>query len=262
MDENSGDFTAEGGVTSSHVPDQDPNKGSQMLSGSDPIQAHARKMTSANHNRSIRYEGDAAMSQGANRILADVIDVDREKRTLKADGHVTTDLWEQPKDDSPQSGSGKAAPEKGASKARAPVRTVTHAAHLVYTDENRLALYSGGVDLARGPLGVKCDRLEAYLAKSDSGDSRLDKAFADGTVRIVNSADGKTRTGDGTHSEYYAGEKRVVLRGSDAKFVDSGGNTSQGQELTYYIDDDRLLVNGAPKDPVKTRIVHGRKPSP
>ncbi|HUP02653.1 MAG TPA: LPS export ABC transporter periplasmic protein LptC, partial [Bryobacteraceae bacterium] len=226
LDESTGDFTAEGGVISSHMPDQDPKKGSQMLNGSDPIQARAQKMASTNHNDTLHYEGGAVMSQGANRILADAIDVDRKKRTLKADGHVTTDLWEQPKDDAAPSGAGKGA---AADKARAPVRTVAHAAHLVYTDEDRRAFYSGGVDLTRGPLHVTATRLEAFLSSANSGDSRLDKAFADGAVQIVDTAGGKTRTGDGTHSEYYATEKKVILRGSDAKLVDSGGNTSVGQ---------------------------------
>jgi lipopolysaccharide export system protein LptA len=251
MDENTGDFTAEEGVVSSHMPDQDPNKGSQMLSGSDPVQARARKMVSTNHNRSIHYEGDAVMWQGANRILADAIDVDREKRMLTANGNVTTDLWEQPKTDPPNGA--QAAPQKPASA----VRTVAHAPHLVYTDENRLAVYTGGVDLARAGLWVKSTELRAYLASG--GDSRLDKAFAEGAVQIVDSAGGHTRTGTGNHSEYYAIEKKVILRGSNAKLVDSGGNASEGAELTYYPDDDRLLVNGAPKSPVKTRLNHGRK---
>jgi lipopolysaccharide export system protein LptA len=251
MDENTGDFTAEEGVVSSHMPDQDPNKGSQMLSGSDPVQARARKMVSTNHNRSIHYEGDAVMWQGANRILADAIDVDREKRMLTANGNVTTDLWEQPKTDPPNGA--QAAPQKPASA----VRTVAHAPHLVYTDENRLAVYTGGVDLARAGLWVKSTELRAYLASG--GDSRLDKAFAEGAVQIVDSAGGHTRTGTGNHSEYYAIEKKVILRGSNAKLVDSGGNASEGAELTYYPGDGRLLVNGAPKSPVKTRLNHGRK---
>ena len=251
MDENTGDFTAEEGVVSSHMPDQDPNKGSQMLSGSDPVQARARKMVSTNHNRSIHYEGDAVMWQGANRILADAIDVDREKRMLTANGNVTTDLWEQPKTDPPNGA--QAAPQKPASA----VRTVAHAPHLVYTDENRLAVYTGGVDLARAGLWVKSTELRAYLASG--GDSRLDKAFAEGAVQIVDSAGGHTRTGTGNHSEYYAIEKKVILRGSNAKLVDSGGNASEGAELTYYPDDDRLLVNGAPKSPVKTRLNRSRK---
>jgi lipopolysaccharide export system protein LptA len=247
MDQNTGDFTAEDGVTSSRLPDQDPKKSSEMLSGDDPVQARARKMVSTNRNRSIHYEGDAVMSQGANRILADAIDLDREKRTLVANGNVTTDLWEQPKD---EAGRKKAPPA-------AAVRTVAHAPHMVYTDDTRLALYTGGVDLARAGLWVKSTELRAYLA--NAGDSRLDKAFADGAVQIVDSAGGRTRNGTGNHSEYYAADKKVILRGSNAKLVDSGGNTSEGLELTYYPDDDRLLVNGAPNDPVKTRINHSRK---
>jgi lipopolysaccharide export system protein LptA len=253
LDEKSGDFTAEDGVTSSHMPDQDPKKSSDMLSGSDPVQGRARKMVSTNRNRSIHYEGEAVMSQGANRILADAIDLDRENRTLTANGNVTTDLWEQPKDDPPNN----APPKAPARKPPPAVRTVVHAPHMVYTDENRLAVYTGGVDLARAGLWVKSTELRAYLA--NGSDSRLDKAFADGAVQIVDSAAGHTRTGTGSHSEYYAIEKKVVLRGAHAKLVDSGGNATEGIELTYYPDDDRLLVNGAQKEPVKTRLVHGRK---
>jgi len=250
MDQNTGDFTAEDGVTSSRLPDKDPKKSSEMLSGDDPVQARARKMVSTNRNRSIHYEGDAVMSQGANRILADAIDLDREKRTLVANGNVTTDLWEQPKADPPKAGQ-KAAPPAAA------VRTVVHAPHMVYTDESRLALYTGGVDLARAGLWVKSTELRAYLA--NAGDSRLEKAFADGAVQIVDSGGGRTRNGTGNHSEYYAADKKVILRGSNAKLVDSAGNTSEGHELTYYPDDDRLLVNGAPKSPVKTRLNRSRK---
>ena len=70
------------------------------------MQAQARKMVSTNHNRRIHYEGNVVMWQGANRILADTIDVDREKRSLTADGNVTHDLWEQPKDEQRRPGLG------------------------------------------------------------------------------------------------------------------------------------------------------------
>ena len=103
LDQRTGDFVAEGNVTSSRLPDKDQKKNSEMLSGDDPLQATARKMDSRNRNRQIHYEGAVHMWQGANRIQADVVDVDRnldpQKRTLVADGHVVTNLWEEPKDD-------------------------------------------------------------------------------------------------------------------------------------------------------------------
>ncbi len=88
MDQRTGDFVAEGSVNSSRLPDKDQKKNSEMLSGDEPLQAQARKMDSRNRNRTIHYEGGATMWQGANRIQADTIDVDRITRGLVADGNV------------------------------------------------------------------------------------------------------------------------------------------------------------------------------
>jgi len=46
MDQRTGDFTAEGQVKSSRLPDQNQKKNSEMLSGDQPIEAQARKMDS------------------------------------------------------------------------------------------------------------------------------------------------------------------------------------------------------------------------
>ncbi|MGB7723015.1 MAG: LPS export ABC transporter periplasmic protein LptC [Bryobacteraceae bacterium] len=243
MDQRTGDFTAEGQVKSSRLPDQDQKKNSQMLSGDQPIEAQARKMDSSNHNRVIHYEGDVAMRQGANRIQAGVIDVNREKRTLVADGNVVTNLWEEPQGDEKTSA--------------APVLTVVHASHLVYTEENRLAVYTGGVLLRRPGLQVKSKELRAYLAGAPSGpgaDSRLDKAFADGAVEIVETAPDRTRTGTGEHAEYYTDVQKVVLRGGRPKLVDSVKGSMQGDELTYFANDGRLLGSGSPQQPITSRI--------
>src|SRR5438093_10179171 len=101
-------------------------------------------MDSASRNRKLHYEGNAQMWQGANRIQADAIDLDREKRTLLAVGNVVTQLWEQPK----EVAASALAPKKP-EKAAAPVLTVVRAPRLVYTEEDRLAVYSGGATLSR-----------------------------------------------------------------------------------------------------------------
>jgi lipopolysaccharide export system protein LptA len=212
-----------------------------MLSGDQPIEAQARKMDSSNHNRSIHYEGDVTMRQGANRIQAGVIDVNREKRTLAADGNVVTNLWEEPK--------GDAAPSPSPS----PILTVVHAPHLLYTDENRLADYTGGVLLTRPGLQVKGRELRAFLAESGA-DSRLEKAFTDGAVEIMQTAPDRTRTGTGEHAEYYTDVQKVVLRGGRPKLIDSKKGSMQGDELTYFANDGRLLGSGSPEQPVNSRI--------
>src|SRR5207244_1812128 len=96
LDRATGNFSAEGHVSSSRVQEkQTPNSG--LLSGGEPIQATAQRMTSQNRNSFIRYEGQADMWQGANRIRADKIEIDREARRLVATGSVQTQLLEQEK---------------------------------------------------------------------------------------------------------------------------------------------------------------------
>ncbi|HUK17125.1 MAG TPA: LptA/OstA family protein [Bryobacteraceae bacterium] len=246
MDQRTGDFTAEGNVNSSRMPEKDAQKNSQMLSSDEPLQAQARRMVSTNHNHNIHYEGNVLMWQGANRISADAIDVerDRDKRNLIADGHVVSNLWEQPKDDAKKTGQ--------------PVLTVVHAPHLAYNDTTRLAVYSGGVDLVRSKMRVKSKELKAYLAES-SADSRLEKAFADGSVVIVDTEPDRVRTGTGEHGEYYTADQKVVLTGGRPKFSDNLGNSLEGAKLTYNADTGRLQSDGPANQPVESRILRKSK---
>ncbi len=247
LDQKTGDFIAEGNVKSSRLPEKDQKKNSQMLSGDDPLQAQARKMESSDHNHKIHYEGAVTLWQGANRIQGDVVDLNRnpDKRNLVADGHVITNLWEQPKDDpkAAAKADAKTAAKKPVKKAA--VLTVVQAQHLNYTEENRLAVYTGGVLLTRPNMQVKSRELRAFLADSEA-DSRLEKAFADGAVEIHQSSPDRQRTGTGEHGEYYTGDQKVILRGGSPKMVDSKEGDTTGEELTYFADNDRLLVNGQP----------------
>ncbi|HUI82536.1 MAG TPA: LptA/OstA family protein [Bryobacteraceae bacterium] len=239
LDQKTGNFTAEGKVNSSRLPEKDQKN--SMLSGDQPMQGQAQKMISTNRNRTVHYEGSVNLWQGANRIQANTIDVDREKKTLIADGNVITNLWDQPK------------AENENSPASPAVLTVVRAAHLVYTDQDRLAVYTGGVVLNHTGLRVKSRELRAFLADS-SADSRLQKAFAEGSVEIVQSAPDRTRTGTGEHGEYYPDEQKVVLRGGKPRLVDSLKGDTSGDELTYFANDDRLQVNGSAEQPVRSRL--------
>jgi lipopolysaccharide export system protein LptA len=133
------------------------------------------------------------------------------------------------------------------------VLTVVHAGHLVYTDQNRLADYTGGALLNRPTLQVKARELRAFLAEANA-DSRLEKAFAEGAVEMVQTGANRTRTGTADHGEYYPDEQKVILREGKPQLVDSLKGTTHGAELTYFANDDRLLVNGSAEQPAKSRI--------
>ena len=258
LDEKSGNFTAEGHVNTSRLPDQTKKKSdSAMLSGDEPLQAVARKMSSANHNKLVKYDGDAVLWQGVNRIQADHVEIDRDKRSIVADGHVITQSREEKKADAdepaPTPGRPSRPMREGFAGEAAPIFTLVKAPHMVYTDEDRLAHYSGGVLLNRAGLQMKAADLRSWLAE-EGADNRLQKAFADGAVQIVQTGPIRTRTGTSEHAEYYTDEDKIVLRGGDPTMNDNVRGNTRGTELTYYSDDDRLLVKGSDGKPAISHI--------
>jgi lipopolysaccharide export system protein LptA len=277
IDQKTGDFAADGRVTSSRQPDK-KNSPSGMLAGDQPVESMAEHMTAANHNHLLHYEGHVVMWQGGDRLTADRTDIDRDKRSLSAAGNVVTQFLEKKQSggetaeatkdgakQGPSSGTGWSA-DKSQTKPQSPPATsfvIVKAANMVYTDQDRLAHYTGAVALNRPGLQVKADDLRAILAESkkdakkdsnEEGDSRIEKAYADGHVEIVQAAPDRTRTGTSDHAEYYTDNERIILRGGQPQMVDSKKGYARGVELTYFVNDDRLLVSGSAQQRATSRL--------
>jgi lipopolysaccharide export system protein LptA len=210
-----------------------------MLSNDQPLQAQADRMQTTGHNQKIHYQGHAIAWQGSNRVWGDTIDIDRVARSLSASGHVRTQFMEK---------------QQAATAKAAPTFIVVDAAELVYVESNRLAHYTGGVHMVRPGMDVQSGEIRAFLNDAKS-DSSLDHAIADGKVRILRHEPGRTLNGTGEHSEYYAKEVRIFLNGGDPVLVDSVRGTTHGRELTYYVNNDKLLVDGVETQPAATRIL-------
>jgi lipopolysaccharide export system protein LptA len=261
MNQKSGDFTADGHVASTRMPDPKGNS-SAMLNTDEIMQARAQKMVSTDTNSKIHYEGNAVAWQGSNRVEAERLDIDRDEGIMKAHGKVVSYFVDKDKDkdkdDKKQDGKSTAktkAKPKAPVTAAPPIFTVVHAPDLVYTEETRIAVYSGGVLLQRPDMTVTGKEIKAYLNDADA-DSSLNKTVADGTVKILSNDTkrAKTRTGTSEHSEYYADEGKVIMNGGRPLLVDSKEGKTEGNELTWWANDDRLLVNGVPSNPVKSIV--------
>ncbi len=64
-------------------------------------------------------------------------------------------------------------------------------------------------------------------------------------VKIVSTSPGKrVRTGTSEHSEYYAGDQKVILEGGTPLLIDSVKGKTAGKQLTWFANNDRLLVDG------------------
>ncbi len=173
------------------------------MSEDEPLHARAKKMISKDNNLDIRYEGDAVLWQGADRLEAETVEIDRDNNLLKAHGHVLSQLLDKVKDDSdPKDGKRRMASRlrkpdgakpqadpapKTATKASLRVFTIVKAPDLDYNDDTRLAHYSGGATLERPNMTVKGQDIHAFL-RNDSNDSSLDHATADGHVEVHETA--------------------------------------------------------------------------
>ncbi len=263
MNQKSGDFSADGHVASTRMPDP-KGTSSAMLNTDEIMQARAQKMVSTDENAKIHYEGNVVAWQGSNRVEADRLDIDRDEGTMAAHGKVVSQFVDKDKDkDKDQDKDDKKSDGKANAKAKPkpkapstpPIFTVVHAPDLIYTEDTRIAIYKGGVLLQRPDLTVTGKEVKAFLNDADA-DSSLNKTEADGTVKIVSNDTkrAKTRTGTSEHAEYYADDGKVILSGGRPLLVDTKEGKTQGDQLTWWANDDRLLVNGAPSSPVKSIV--------
>ncbi len=245
LNQATGDFDARGKVSTTRLPDQ-KKSASDMLDKDEPTQGTADRVVSADHNRVVHYIGNAVLWQTSNRISANSIDVDRGKKTLVADGQVVSQFIDDKSKDNKN-------PDVK------PVFTIIKSQHMVYTDQDRLAYYTGGASLWRPTLTVKSATLRAFLNPENAdSDSRINKAFGDGNVEIVQLSADRTRVGTSEHGEYYTDDGKIVLNGGDPQLKDTLRGDTKGEQLVYFTDDDRLIVSGAPKSPVQSHL-HRRK---
>jgi len=249
LNQKTGDYTSEGHVSSSRQPDR-KGASSAMLSNEEVMQASADRMISSNGNKQIRYEGNARAWQGANRVDADRIEIDRDRGVMEAHGKVVSQFADKSQAKTQEKGSKAKAPAS-------PVFTKVTAPDLVYTEQTRVAYYQGGTFLERPGLKVNSKDLQAFLKPADS-DSTLDKAFAEGAVSIVSTTNvgniTRKRTGTSEHAEYYADEQKVILQKGQPLLVDTAKDTASGQKITMWINSDRLVVEGGENKQAQSTI--------
>lgn len=252
MQQSTGDFDAKGHAFTTRLPESNKSE-SAMLDKDEPTLGTADHIASANRNHLIHYTGNAVVWQTSNRVQADAIDIDRDKKSLIADGKVVTWFEDKPKENDDEDAPKPAKPAQPAQ----PTFTIVKAPHMVYTDVDRLAIYTGGVDFWRPTMTVKCATMKAYLNPEDSdADSRVNHAFGDGKVEIVEfvPTDHRQRVGNSEHAEYYTEEGKIVLTGGEPQLIDSKRGNTKGATLTYYTDDKKLVSGGTPEKKVLSHL--------
>lgn len=117
-------------------------------------------------------------------------------------------------------------------------------------DPSGLVTFKGAVVARQGAMTLTCDVMRVFYGaaaaeggekKGDGGGRQIDKVECDGNVKIVEG----DRLAVGQKALYLAQAlpRRIILTG-EAR-IWQGADSLTGQQVTYYLDDNRSLVEGA-----------------
>ncbi|MGC9006762.1 MAG: lipopolysaccharide transport periplasmic protein LptA [Sulfurihydrogenibium sp.] len=109
---------------------------------------------------------------------------------------------------------------------------VINADKLEYNNKERLAIYSGNVDVKKGNFNLKADVVKIYL--DDKGD--VSKIYAIGNVYFQK----ENKWGKSKEGEYYKDKNLIILKGNAEVHQDD--NVVEGDEIQYYVDEERAIA--------------------
>jgi lipopolysaccharide export system protein LptA len=240
MNRVTGDALADDNVKSTYS-DLKAQPDGGMLASSDPIHVTSRSMTAHRSSGIALYTGDARLWQNANVVEAPTIEFDRDHRSLVAQGAaqpVTTVLVQVDK-------KGNVTPIHITSR------------RMTYTDAERKIFMNGGVTAKGSDATVTSEDMTVFLlprsqSQAISGRStpgQIERIIADKQVVLTQ----PTRHGNGDRLVYTSADDKFVLTGNSPSIFDAERGKTTGDSLTFYRQDDRVLVEGKQTSPAVTR---------
>ncbi len=142
----------------------------------------------------------------------------------------------------------------GSGDSRGPIAISADA--LEADDPKGFVTFKGAVVARQGEMTISCDAMKVFYGPSDkaqggqesTADNRqIDRVECDGNVKIVEGE----RMAVGRKATYLAQAlpRRIVLEG-EAR-IWQGRDSLTGRQVTYYLDDDRSLVEGGRRERVR-----------
>ena len=180
------------------------------------------------------YTGSARGFRGTNRLEAERIELAQSKGELRATDSVRTTL-----------------PQKvSATESGTPQLTLTSAQHLFYRSEDEVLTYRQGVEMKSGDFVLRGETVDVNLTKGGEAVRQID---AQGNVEIQSST-GRAR---GEKATYVPDREEVHVSGERATLED-GDKLTEGKELTFFLSDDRIFIDGREERRTKTTYPRSR----
>jgi lipopolysaccharide export system protein LptA len=182
------------------------------------------------------------MWQDDNFVRGDVITLFRENKSMDTRGHVQTALYQ-------------AKQKQGNTMAVVPVFAT--ADYMRYSDPDRLLHYETNVDIKQGTDRITAAVADVYLQKDVN---ELERVIAQRDVVLVQP--GKRGTGD--WCQFTAADEVAILKGNPAHVEDAEQGTTEGNRLTMYRRENRVVVDDTrgSQSPGRVRSTHPVKRNP
>jgi lipopolysaccharide export system protein LptA len=260
MNRVTGDALAEGNVKSTYS-DLKAQPDGGMLASSDPIHVTSRTMTAHKSSGIAVYTGNARLWQNANVVEAPTIEFDRDHRSLVAQGVAQGAAQGDAQGNVAGAAGGTAqlvttvlvqVDKKGNVT---PIKVTS--TRLTYADAERKIFLTGGVTAKGADATVTSEQMTVFLlprSQSQVGTGRgtygqVDRMIAEKQVVVTQ----PTRHGNGDRLVYTSADDKFVLTGNSPSIFDAERGKTTGDSLTFYRQDDRVLVEGKQTSPAVTR---------
>lgn len=134
---------------------------------------------------------------------------------------------------------------------------VIHSDTLEADNLQRTITFSGKVKAERDDFIIHCEQMVVHYVRSEdagsAGDeaegSSIDRIVAKGAVRVDRAAGGSATAEEAV---YYEKESKVVMTGNPV--LKQENDTVQGERVIFFIEDDRVVVEGSEKKRVKAVV--------
>lgn len=226
----------EGHVQATHVEGAAKNSQSKP---SEPTNVVADRMTAQRASQFVHYEGHVRVWHGQDVVESSSIDVYKAERRMRSGSRVLSSFLQPAAQPPGAVGKSRAGGAPG-------VPVTIRADDLEFFEEGRKASYRGHVQLETENTTLRADRLDVYFSPSSAaGASEVERAVAEGHVTVVQPA----RRATGEHAEYFAEPGKIRVTGGPPTLYDAEKGFTTGQQLTFFLRDDRIFLDGGQQTP-------------
>ena len=96
-----------------------------------------------------------------------------------------------------------------------------------------------------GGVSWRGGRAVFFSGQGAAGASEVDRAVAEGHVTVVQ----PSRRATGEHAEYFAAPGKILVTGGPPTLYDAEKGFTTGQQLTFFLRDDRIFLDGGKESP-------------